>query len=63
MEMEFVWIDKKIFCQNCLLEFIWEAHDQRFYASKGLLPPKRCPTCRAMRKATIALKGGDPHDS
>ena len=63
METEFVWIDKKIVCCDCHLEFIWEADDQRFYASKGLLPPKRCPTCRAIRKATIALKGGERHDS
>ena len=63
METEFVFPDKKIVCCDCQREFIWEANEQRFYASKGLLPPKRCRTCRAMRKATIALKGGERHDS
>jgi len=59
METEFVFIDKKILCKDCHLDFVWEANEQRFYASKGLLPPKRCSTCRAIRKATIALKGGE----
>ena len=57
--MELIFVDKKIVCCDCHLEFTWEANEQRFYASKGLQPPKRCPDCRAMRKATIAIKGGE----
>ncbi len=56
--MEFVFIDKKIVCQDCHLNLVWEANEQRFCASKGLLPPKRCPTCRAIRKSAIAHKAG-----
>jgi len=53
-----IFTDKTIICQECKLAFIWEAHDQLFYYSKRLLPPKRCPTCRAIRKATIVLEDG-----
>ncbi len=57
--MELVFQDKEIICQNCGFPFIWTADNQRFYASKGLLPPKRCPACVAIRKATIVLRDGD----
>jgi len=56
--MELIFIDKTIICQDCGKPFIWKADDQRFYASKKLMPVKRCPACRAIRKATISHQDG-----
>jgi hypothetical protein len=36
-------------CGDCGEPYIWRAKDQRFAATQGWLPPKRCPECRARR--------------
>jgi CxxC-x17-CxxC domain-containing protein len=39
------------------MEFAFTEREQAFYAEKGFSEPRRCPTCRASRKA--ARSGGD----
>jgi len=48
-----------LFCLGCGAEFVFSAGEQRFFLSKGLTEPKRCPECRQRRKATIAHQGGE----
>src|SRR5437867_3324111 len=38
-------------CQQCGNKFWWLASEQQFYADRGFVPPKRCPDCRAKKKA------------
>lgn len=38
-------------CVECGATFEFSAEDQEYYASKGYSAPKRCPECRARRKA------------
>lgn len=42
--------DIKIKCQDCEKDFIFTEKDQIFYNEKGFYPPKRCKTCRNIRK-------------
>jgi len=42
--------DIKCKCVDCQNEFTFTAGEQRMYQEKGLYPPKRCPTCRLLRK-------------
>ncbi len=44
--------DKSIQCCDCGATFTFSAQDQEFFQSKGYTnEPKRCPSCRAARKA------------
>ncbi len=43
--------DKTLTCADCGQEFIFTASEQEFYAARGFSEPRRCPTCRAARKA------------
>lgn len=43
--------DKTLICADCGQEFIFTASEQEFYAARGFSEPRRCPTCRAARKA------------
>lgn len=47
--------DKELTCseRNCGKTFIFTAGEQRFYAApeRNFTPPRRCPNCRALRKA------------
>jgi hypothetical protein len=45
--------DKTLTCVDCGGQFIFQAGERRFFSSKGLAEPKRCPLCRRQRKATI----------
>jgi CxxC-x17-CxxC domain-containing protein len=39
-------------CADCGQEFTFTAGEQEFYEQRGFSePPKRCPSCRAVRKA------------
>jgi hypothetical protein len=42
--------DKIIVCQTCEQKFPWTAGEQKFYAEKGLQPPRHCRVCRAALK-------------
>jgi CxxC-x17-CxxC domain-containing protein len=50
--------DKTLTCQDCGQQFTFSADDQEFFASKGYSEPKRCPSCRAARKAERGGGGG-----
>jgi CxxC-x17-CxxC domain-containing protein len=44
--------DKNIQCADCSASFAFTAQEQEFFASKGYTnEPKRCPSCRQVRKA------------
>jgi NAD-dependent SIR2 family protein deacetylase len=45
-------------CVECGAVFEFSAEDQEFYAKKGFSAPKRCPQCRARRKAQQNNRGG-----
>ena len=43
--------DKKLACEDCGTEFIWDASEQAYFAKKGFQKvPKRCRACRAQRQ-------------
>ena len=45
--------DRTIQCADCGADFTFSASEQEFFASKGFTnEPKRCPTCRQVRKQT-----------
>lgn len=47
---EIRYVDKELVCQDCGKKFIFAAGEQRFYAKKGLVEPKRCEDCRKKKK-------------
>jgi CxxC-x17-CxxC domain-containing protein len=49
--------DKTLSCSDCNMEFEFSEREQAFYTEKGFTEPRRCPSCRASRKA--ARSGGD----
>jgi len=50
--------DKTLVCRECGQEFTFTVGEQEFYASRGLQnDPKRCPQCRASRRATRGDSG------
>jgi CxxC-x17-CxxC domain-containing protein len=51
--------DKTLTCSDCGMEFAFTEREQAFYAEKGFSEPRRCPSCRASRKAARA--GGDSY--
>ena len=51
---------KTIPCSDCGTNFEFSATEQEFYQSKGFVNnPKRCPACRASRKADQAGNTGN----
>lgn len=43
--------DKTLTCSDCGQEFAFTASEQQFYADRQFSEPRRCPSCRASRKA------------
>ena len=43
--------DRSLTCADCGQEFIFTASEQQFYADRQFSEPRRCPACRASRKA------------
>ena len=43
--------DKVLTCGDCGQEFSFTATEQQFYSDRGFTEPRRCPSCRAARKA------------
>jgi CxxC-x17-CxxC domain-containing protein len=44
--------DKSLQCSDCGATFTFSAEEQEFFQAKGYTnEPKRCPSCRAARKA------------
>src|SRR6188508_2740991 len=54
----FVYSDKNLTCADCGQEFVFTASEQDFYAQRGFTEPRRCPSCRASRKAARNADGG-----
>lgn len=50
--------DKALTCGDCGQEFTFTASEQEFYAQRQFSDPRRCPTCRAVRKAARGDSGG-----
>jgi CxxC-x17-CxxC domain-containing protein len=43
--------DKTLTCADCSQEFTFTGSEQQFYAERQFSEPRRCPTCRAIRKS------------
>ncbi len=54
-----MYTDKTLTCADCGQEFSFTASEQDFYAQRGFTDPRRCPSCRASRKAARNDAGGD----
>ena len=45
--------DRVLQCADCGVAFVFSASEQEFFAQKGFTSaPKRCPSCRAQRRAS-----------
>jgi CxxC-x17-CxxC domain-containing protein len=53
-----VYNDKTLACADCGQQFVFTASEQDFYAQRGFTEPRRCPSCRASRKAARNSAGG-----
>jgi len=53
-----LYTDKVLTCSDCSQEFAFTASEQDFYAQRGFTEPRRCPSCRASRKAARGDSGG-----
>jgi CxxC-x17-CxxC domain-containing protein len=49
--------DKALTCVDCQQEFAFTASEQQFYADRQFSEPRRCPSCRASRKASRGDSG------
>ena len=57
-----MYTDRAITCLDCGQEFTFTSGEQEFYAQRGFTePPKRCASCRQLRKAqrNASNGGGD----
>ena len=50
--------DKTLTCADCSQQFVFTASEQDFYAQRGFTEPRRCPSCRASRKAARGTTTG-----
>jgi len=50
--------DKVLACADCGQEFTFTASEQQFFADRQFSEPRRCPSCRAARKASRGDGGG-----
>ncbi|MEO5966262.1 MAG: CxxC-x17-CxxC domain-containing protein [Candidatus Limnocylindrales bacterium] len=50
--------DKTLTCSDCGMEFAFTEREQAFYTEKGFSEPRRCPSCRASRKAARGAESG-----
>ena len=50
--------DKNLTCADCGQEFVFTASEQDFYSQRGFTEPRRCPSCRASRKAARNSESG-----
>jgi CxxC-x17-CxxC domain-containing protein len=50
--------DKALTCVDCGQEFAFTASEQQFYADRQFSEPRRCPSCRASRKAASRSSDG-----
>jgi len=50
--------DQVITCADCGREFTFTASEAQFYADRGFSTPRRCPACRAAKKAARGTSSG-----
>ncbi len=50
--------DRTLTRADCGQEFVFTANEQDFYSERGFSDPRRCPSCRAQRKAQRNAGGG-----
>jgi CxxC-x17-CxxC domain-containing protein len=50
--------DKTLTCVDCNQQFAFSASEQQFYADRQFSEPRRCPSCRAAKKAARGDSGG-----
>lgn len=50
--------DEVIVCVDCKNEFTFTENEASFFASKGLVKPRRCKGCRQKRRDMKAADGG-----
>ena len=55
--------DKTLTCADCGQEFTFTSSEQQFYADRPFTEPRRCPSCRAARKASRGDGGGGSYSS
>jgi CxxC-x17-CxxC domain-containing protein len=55
--------DKVLTCADCGQEFTFTASEQQFFADRQFSEPRRCPGCRAARKASRGDTGGGGYSS
>ena len=52
--------DQVLTCADCGIDFVFSASEQEFFAQKGFTSaPKRCPACRAQRRAAGGGSAGN----
>ncbi len=51
--------DKILRCLECGADFTFSVGEQRYFLSKGLSIPKRCPRCRQRRRESLVREGGE----
>jgi hypothetical protein len=44
-------MDQTLTCIDCGQSFTFSAGEQKYFAARNFTPPKRCPVCRAPRRA------------
>jgi len=54
----YTYSDKILRCEDCGQDFTFTASEQEFYASRDFSEPRRCSSCRAIRKAARQNGGG-----
>jgi len=53
-----MYTDRTLTCADCSQEFAFTASEQQFYADRQFTEPRRCPSCRASRKASRGSGSG-----
>ena len=53
-----MYTDKTLTCADCGQEFTFTASEPDFYAQRSFTEPRRCPSCRASRKAARNADSG-----
>lgn len=53
-----MYTDRTLTCVDCGQSFTFTARDQEFYAQRSFSEPRRCPSCRAAKKAQRDAAGG-----
>jgi hypothetical protein len=48
--------DKTIKCKECGDDFVLTVDDQKWYQEKGFKEPKRCKSCRHLRRENVIGK-------